>query len=243
MIALILAAGRGSRLGNFTRNIPKSLLPLNERGETLLDYNLNVLKNINVQHTFIVTGYESSQIEKVALMHEKTSVVYNPFWNYCNVLGSMYMALDKLDDDFFFLHADTLLEKEAWEKLAQIKEGDMILPYEAKPCGEEEMKIIVSQGRVTQISKTFDAQLASGEFVGIARFNKATVPYFKSTAEKLFKEGNLQHYMESVIQCSIDEGAHDILPLDISKYNFVEVDFEEDYIRAKKEFGNMLSIK
>jgi len=237
MIGLVLAAGRGSRLGNRTDNIPKSLLPLNDQGNTLLDYNLKILQDLKLDKILIVTGYESEQIEAVAKKYKNTEIVYNPFWNHCNVLGSMYMAMDKLDDDFLFLHADTLMDEAAWQKLSVMKEGDMILPYEAKICGEEEMKIIIEEGKITKISKLFDATLAAGEFVGIALFKKSTIPYFKSTAERLFKKGDLQHYMESVIQSSINESKHDIRPLDISKYDFVEVDFEEDYLRAQKIFG------
>ena len=149
----------------------------------------------------------------------------------------MYMAMGRLDDDFLFLHADTLMEIDAWRQLVNSPEGDMILPYEAKACGEEEMKVIIEDGRVTKISKEFDGSLAAGEFVGIALFRKSTIGYFRNVAETLFKLGDLNHYMESVLQKSIDEVAHDIRPLDITKYNFVEVDFAEDYERAKQLFG------
>jgi choline kinase len=238
MVALVLAAGRGSRLGNYTDNIPKSLLPLNKEGNTLLDFNLDILENqLNVDKIIIVTGYESEQIEKVAQNYSKTQIIYNPFWNHCNVLGSMFMALDYLDDDFLFLHADTLMEIGAWEKLANINGGDIILPFDDKKCGEEEMKIIVKNDKVTKISKEFDAKLATGEFVGIALFRKNTISYFKTVACELFKKGNLQHYMESVVQYAIDNEDKDIIPLNISQYSFVEVDFEEDYFKAKQVFG------
>jgi L-glutamine-phosphate cytidylyltransferase len=238
MIALVLAAGRGSRLGNYTNNLPKSLLELNDSGQTLLDYNLNILENdIGVDKIIVVTGYESKQIEKRAEYYSKTTIVYNPFWNYCNVLGSMYMALDYLDDDFLFLHADTLMEKGAWDSLVQVKGGDMILPYDRKSCGDEEMKIIVGNGSVKKIGKDFDSKLATGEFVGIALFRRNTINFFKETASLFFKGDELDYYMESVIQHAIDKKEKDIIPLDISKYEFVEVDFEEDYIKAKKLFG------
>lgn len=237
MIALVLAAGRGSRLGSYTDDRPKSLLPLNDDGNTLLDCNLQILQELGVEKTLIVTGYESAQIEAAASKYANTEIIYNPFWDHCNVLGSMYMAMNNLDDDFLFLHADTLLEVDAWKKLVATSEGDMILPYEAKACGEEEMKVIIEDGRVTRISKEFDGSLAAGEFVGIALFKKSTIDYFKDAAQTFFKLGDLNHYMESVLQKSIDERAHDIRPLDISEYNFVEVDFAEDYDRAKELFG------
>ena len=99
------------------------------------------------------------------------------------------------------------------------------------------MKIIIENGKVTKISKEFDAKLASGEFVGIALFRKNTISYFKDIATKLFKEGNLKHYMESVVQYAINHNDKDIIPLNISQYSFVEVDFEEDYFKAKQVFG------
>jgi choline kinase len=42
--------------------------------------------------------------------------------------------------------------------------------------------------------------------------------------------------MESVIQEAINENKFEINAMDILHHNFVEVDFEEDYERAKKEF-------
>lgn len=238
MIALILAAGRGSRLGSYTDNIPKSLLPLNDSGKTILDYNLSILQErLDLEKIIIVTGYKSEQIERVAAKYDNTVIVYNPFWEHCNVLGSMYMALDHLDDDFLFLHADTLMEEEAWLVLSKSNNGDIILPYEKKQCGAEEMKVIIDDNSVTCISKEFDPLKATGEFVGIALFKRTSIPYFKQTASHLFKKGDLNYYMEAVLQCAIDDNSLDIRPLDITKFNFVEVDFEEDYIIAKKTFG------
>ncbi len=232
-----MAAGRGSRLGNYTDQIPKCLLPLNKNGLTLLQFNILRLQEINIEKIFIVTGYESMQIEEAVKGITNIEVIYNPFWKHCNVLGSMYMALDHINDDFYFLHADTLMENGAWELFSKSLNGEMVLPYEAKKCGDEEMKIIIENGKVVKISKVFDATLASGEFVGIALFKKSTITYFKTTAEVFFKKGNLNHYMESVIQQSIDERKFNITPVDISKFKFVEVDFEEDLTKARQYFG------
>ncbi len=237
MIAVVLAAGKGSRLGGYTTDLPKSLLPLNDKNKTLLGYNLELLKNIGISRTIIVTGFRSEQIESYALQYSNIEIVYNPFWNHCNVLGSLYMALGKLTEDFLFLHADTLADEEIWRMLLA-KEGEIVLPFQRKNCVEEEMKILMEDEKIVQISKSIDNDLADGEFLGIAKFSRSTVPYFKSKSEELFKLGDLNHYMESVIQAAIDENRFDIEVLDILDHNFVEVDFEEDYLRAKAEFGN-----
>lgn len=237
MIAVVLAAGKGSRLGNYTADLPKSLLPLNDNEMTLLGYNLDLLENIGVKKTIIVTGFNSEQIESYASKYKNTEIVYNPFWNYCNVLGSLYMAMGRIKDDFLFLHADTLADEEIWHML-MVTKGEMVLPFQRKNCVEEEMKILLKDEKIIQISKSIDKGLADGEFLGIAKFSKSTIPFFKSKSEELFKLGDLNHYMESIIQAAIDENKFNIVVMDILNHNFVEVDFEEDYIRAKAEFGN-----
>lgn len=236
MIAVVLAAGKGSRLGNYTTDLPKSLLPLNDNNDTLLDYNLSLLSNFNLEKIIVVTGFNSYKIEEHIKEYDKIEVVYNPFWDHCNVLGSLYMALKSINDDFLFLHADTLADRSIWDNLLKSK-GQMVLPFERKQCCEEEMKVLLKDNKVIQITKEMDENIADGEFLGIAKFDKNTIPFFKKTAESLFKKGELNHYMESVIQEAINENKFEINAMDILHHNFVEVDFEEDYERAKKEFG------
>ena len=232
-----MAAGKGSRLGSYTTDLPKSLLPLNDSGKTLLDYNLNILDSLGIKRILLVTGFNSEILEEHTVSNTKVEIIYNPFWNHCNVLGSLYMALDHIKEDFLFLHADTLADAKIWQMLIATS-GDMVLPFERKKCGEEEMKVVLDQNnRLLDITKEVDPAKSQGEFLGIAKFSKNSVAYFKKKAEELFKEGNLNHYMESVVQSAIQNQEIDIKVMDILDHKFVEVDFEEDYLRAKKMFG------
>jgi hypothetical protein len=58
--AVILAAGRGSRLGDLTRNHPKPFLPL--AGVPLLDRLLASLRSAGVETVTVVTGYRASLV-------------------------------------------------------------------------------------------------------------------------------------------------------------------------------------
>ena len=234
MIGVILAAGKGSRLGNHTTDLPKSLLQLNDNG-TLLDYNILALQKLNVDHIVIVTGFNTQMIEDHVKKYNNVNCIYNPFWNTCNVLGSLYMALQQVTDDFLFLHADTLVEYSAWEKLKHAH-GDIVMPYKRKECGEEEMKVIIdAEGRLIEINKTMEGTVADGEFLGIAKFSSAIIPFITATAKKLFMTGKLDFYMEAAVQIAIDE-KRDVRVFDIEDANFVEVDFEADYLLAKDIF-------
>ena len=101
-----MAAGKGSRLGKYTTDLPKSLLPLDKYGNTLLDYNLTILDRLGIKKILLVTGFNSQLLEKHIISNTNVEIIYNPFWNHCNVLGSRYRALNYIDEDFLFLHAD-----------------------------------------------------------------------------------------------------------------------------------------
>lgn len=230
-----MAAGKGSRLGDLTTNLPKSLLKLN-CGRTLLDYNISILEKLGVSEILIVTGFQSQMIEK-HVENKNIKIVYNPFWNHCNVLGSLYRSLPYLvGHDFLFLHADTLVEFDVWNKLFK-HSGKIVLPYKKKECGEEEMKIkISSNGNFLEINKTMQPFDAIGEFLGIAKFSSLVINDLIYYSEQLFKKGELNTYMEEVVQLVFNDGQFIDL-FDIGESLFVEVDFLDDYNLAKDLFS------
>mgnify|MGYP001604455015 CR=1 FL=1 len=235
MIAIILAAGKGSRLLDITNSTPKSLLPLKDN-YTILDYNIDMLYSLGIKTIKIVTGFQSWKIEK-HIENKDIQIIYNPFWNSCNVLGSLYIALPYIEEDFIFLHADTLLEKKGWLKLINHSSKN-VLQYKKKECGEEEMKIrLDAHNNLIEISKHIPHKEATGEFIGIAKFSKEFRYYCEKIAKKLFQSGELQFYMEDVISKGIvDFQKFDML--DIENAKFIEVDFQKDYDLAKIEFAD-----
>ena len=60
MKAVILAAGKGTRLGPLTDNIPKPMLPI--AGKPLLEWILERIKEANIGEVLILTNYLESQI-------------------------------------------------------------------------------------------------------------------------------------------------------------------------------------
>lgn len=233
MIGLLLAAGRGSRLGYLTENLPKSLLLLNET-QTILEYNIQSFKKIGVDRILVVTGYKSEMIEEELRKHAGVTVVYNPFWDYCNVLGSLYVSLPYLNEDFLFLHADTVFDLKVWEGMVKLK-SPINLAYARKKCGIEEMKVVISDNKLVRISKEIDPKLSDGEFLGFAKFSSEMISYIKKNTEKLFKTNVLSFYMEEVLQIAINDGI-DIELFDIGNSKFIEIDFESDFSIAKQLF-------
>ena len=75
MKALILAAGRGSRLGKITDDVPKPLVKV--KGKPVIGYLIDKLIGLNVTEIFINIHYKYKLIEKFILdSNYKTKVNY-----------------------------------------------------------------------------------------------------------------------------------------------------------------------
>ena len=239
MKAVILAAGKGSRIGHLAENTPKSMLELNEN-HTLLSFNFMQLSKSGIDSVILVTGYNSKKIEKYASDLSKkydisVEIVYNPFWDHCNVLGSLYVSLEKIGDDFIFLHADTLSEIDVIEGIMASK-SDVCLAVDFKACGEEEMKFWLHKDKISRITKDDIGCEAQGEFVGIAKFSRNMVNYISEKSKEIFQSGVLNSYMEEVLDQGLLTESIMVDYFDASLYKTIEVDFIQDLELARIMF-------
>ena len=81
IIPIILAAGRGSRMGTLTKNKPKSFVKI-DKDKRLIDKVIENFKNLGFNKIVIITGYKSNQfnqfkkIEKIKNNKWKTKNIY-----------------------------------------------------------------------------------------------------------------------------------------------------------------------
>lgn len=232
MQAIIMAAGRGSRLGGLTDDRPKSFLEVN--GERLIDHNIKMLHEFGIQDIKIVTGYKNEVFEEHFKNDQDIELIYNPFYEMMNVLGSFFMAMGKLKDheDTVFLHADTVCDYGIFKDMLEL-EGDMVLPVDFRLCDEEAMKVLTRNGEVIEISKEIDCSEGEGEFIGICKIKSNTLPSIKAAAKKLMKEKRFMEYFEGAIQELINENKYRLATSETNGRFWGEVDTEEDlaYVR------------
>ena len=62
MKAVILAGGKGTRLANLTKSIPKPMLKIGEK--PVLEHQIELLKRYGIRDIIILTGYLSEVIEE-----------------------------------------------------------------------------------------------------------------------------------------------------------------------------------
>ena len=222
MQAIIMAAGKGSRLGELTGGNPKSFVEIHHK--KLIEYNLDILRQVGVDEIIIVTGYRKEAFEELTKDMKDVRLVYNPFYEMVNVLGSFYMGMRYLQEDFIYLHADTLCDPCILKKLVQF-EADMNLPIDYKVCDEEAMKVRSQEGKIVQITKKMPVEEAEGEFIGIASFKKDIIPSLQMAVEKLLEEKNFSEYFEAAIQKLLDEKKFSVCAISMGDAFWAEIDF------------------
>lgn len=237
MQAIIMAAGKGSRLGSLTESKPKSLLEI--KGKRLLDINIAMLHKYGIWDITIVTGYQDWQFIEATKGIPGITLVYNPFYEFTNVIGSYYMGMRQLHEDFVYLHADTICDTAIFDELLRC-EGDIVLPIDTKPCDDEAMKVRLKDGQIVEITKQMPVEAAAGEFIGIAKFKKNVIEDLNVSTIGVLRDKIFTSYFEGALQRVMDMNKYDIRMIETKGRFWGEVDFLEDYQRAEKNISNNL---
>lgn len=237
MQAIIMAAGKGSRLGNLTENKPKSFMEI--KGFKMIEYNISMLHAFEIRDIIIVTGYQCEKFDELTEKIDGIQCIYNPFYEMVNVLGSFFMAKDFLHDDFVYLHADTICAPEIFKAMLE-EDGDIILPVDYSPCDEEAMKVKVTDGKVVEINKTMDCDTSEGEFIGIAKVGRGVINELNRATVELMKEKAFTSYFEGAVQRVIDKQNFLVKSISTKGHFWSEVDFKEDYKKACAQIPDSL---
>src|SRR5690349_3370386 len=77
--AILLSAGKGSRLLPLTADRPKCLIAFS--GRSLLEWQLDVLQDAGIGEIVIVTGFREELVEAVAAARTGVRTLFNPFYH------------------------------------------------------------------------------------------------------------------------------------------------------------------
>ena len=130
MKAIILAAGRGSRMLEATANLPKCMMKL--WGKSLLDYCIESLKDAGFapKDIGIVTGYKSEVIHEQCQLAKDVNFFHNAEWEVTNMFISLTKASEWLRTESCIIsYSDIVYSPEAVKKLMASKAEFSITYY------------------------------------------------------------------------------------------------------------------
>lgn len=244
MQAIILAAGMGRRLGEFTRNNTKCMLEVN--GVRLIDRLLGQLSRLNLRRVVIVVGYERENL-KAYLGEEynglKIEYVENPIYDKTNNIYSLSLAKQQLiEDDTLLVESDLIFEDSLFDMILDCKDRNVALvdKYESWMDGtmvrlDDERNIVnfipkkaFKYSDIDHYYKTVNIYKFSKEFSA-----NIYMPFLEAYTRAL---GNNEYY-EQVLRVITLIDSCDLKALPLSGQKWYEIDDVQDLRIAEALFA------
>ncbi len=246
MQAIILAAGMGRRLGEYTRGNTKCMVQVN--GVRLIDRVIGQLAPLNLSRLVLVVGYEGQEV-KDYLGHRyddviKIEYIDNPIYDKTNNIYSLALAKDKLmEDDTILLESDLIFEDKLLAMLLNAPDPNLALvaKYETwmdgtMVCLNEQNEIVNFVPKAAFRYEDIDAYYKT---VNIYKFSKEFltneyIPFLEAYSKVM---GNNEYY-EQVLRVITLLHSSSLKALPIGNEKWYEIDDVQDLDIASTIFSD-----
>lgn len=231
MRAVVLAAGRGTRLRAVTGDQPKCLARVGDR--TLLDRQIGALRRCGIDRIAVVAGHHAADVRRDC--DAGVDIIVNARYEKTNSLYSLWLARDLLLDGFVVLNCDVIFHDQLlWDLLTSRDEDALLMAaVRGQVYSDEEMKIRVRAGCVADISKTLDADHTDGENVGIAKFGAAGAAILVEELTEALADGAVREWLPRAFAAFARRRPLHVV--ETRGFPWTEIDSPEDYWRACAE--------
>jgi choline kinase len=241
--AIIIGAGRGSRLRHLTDDIPKTLVPI--VGRPMLDHILDALAAGGLrppEDVIFICGYRKDTIQA---RYPTLRYVENTEWERNNILASLMVAREHMSDGFVSTYADIVYRPEIVAALTRSPHDLTIAcdtAWRRRYVGrsqhpETDAEKLRAEGeRVVEISRRIPSEAAAGEFIGVlkaspagaARLCRAFDEARAQFAGKVFREGRTfeKAYLIDLLEHMIEQG--EVIHRVDTDGGYMEIDTLED---------------
>ena len=244
MQAIILAAGMGKRLGEYTKNNTKCMVPVN--GTRLIDRLLGQLSKLHLNRVVIVVGYEGKKLMNYlgdSYQGLKIEYVDNPVYDKTNNIYSLFLARDKMvKDETILVESDLIFQDGMFNLLVDNPYPNLALvaKYESWMDGtmvkiDENNNIInfitkeaFNYNDIDNYYKTVNIYKLSSEFS-----RNKYVPFLEAYSKAM---GNNEYY-ENVMRIIAFLDSHDLKALPITNEKWYEIDDKQDLDIAEALFA------
>lgn len=234
MRAIILVAGKGSRLPKKYSKLPKSFLKLNNK--KLIDILIENFKSVGIKKISLVTGYKSNVFKKI---NHSFTEFHNIKWRNTNMVYSLMRAKKwLLKYPCIVTYGDILYEKKVLVQLIK-KKNDLVVSYDknwkklwlkrfADPLKDAETFKVNSKSYIKEIgNKTKNINNIKGQYMGLILFRPKGWEKFSKCLREEFKNKVQKIYLTDVLQKLIKKN----IKIKAVKYtgHWAEVDNSKDY--------------
>lgn len=244
MQAIILAAGMGRRLGEYTKDNTKCMVPVN--GVPLIDRLLGQLSRLKLDRVVIVVGYEGGKLVKhIGELYADLNIefVENPVYSRTNNIYSLWLAKDYLQqDDTILVESDLIFDDVLLSMLIDNPFPNLALVSKYETWMDGTMVRIDSDCNIVNFvpKDAFDYSNAGKYYktVNIYKFSKEFstrkyVPFLEAYTKAV---GNNEYY-ENVLRIISFLNSSDLKALPVTNAKWYEIDDKQDLDIAEALFA------
>lgn len=246
MQAIILAAGMGRRLGEYTKDNTKCMLPVN--GVRLIDRTLGQLSKLNLKRVVIVVGYQGQNLmDYIGDRYNerlKIEFVNNPDYDKTNNIYSLALAKDKLqEDDTLLIESDLIFDDGMFSLLTDNPYPNLALVAKYETWMDGTMVRLDDDNNIVNFvpKAAFDYNETDTYYktVNIYKFSREFsqtkyVPFLEAYSKAV---GNNEYY-ENVLRIISFLNSHELKALPITTEKWYEIDDKQDLDIAEALFAD-----
>ena len=245
MELIILAAGRGSRLGNLTNDLPKGLIEIN--GNSIISRQIQIAKNeIPISKINIAVGYKADKF----FGFDDVRKIFVPNWNKFNMIGTFLSVIDSKEidctKDILITYGDILIKKGFFSNLELDGNNNITLPiildwrkqwegrYE-NPLSDLETLKYKKNNELIEIGETpksYDEIM--GQFTGVVFVPSSKLDFFVSACREVYYS-NLNSDMTFLLSHILKKG-NNIKISKVPNGSWYEIDTVKDLKYAKSNY-------
>lgn len=218
MKAIILAAGRGSRMKNLTEENPKCLVTVH--GKALLEWQLIALRSAGISDIAVVTGYKRELLSNRGLVE-----FHNERWSKTNMVNSLACAAEWLDvEPCVVSYSDIFYDAPAIKALMNCQ-ASLAITYDPNwrqlwekrfknPLVDAETFRMNADGTLAEIGNTpRSISEIEGQYMGLLRFTPRGWSEVVRLRSELTPEQCDQMHMTGTLQKVLDAGRVPVVAL------------------------------
>ena len=211
MKAIILAAGRGSRMGSLTEDIPKCLVKL--KGKPLIEWQIEALKKAGIEEIGIVTGYKRELLSRYGLKE-----FHNTRWASTQMVSSLEYASEWLHSSQCIVSYSDIFYKPQAVSLLMESNSEIAITYDpnwrtlwenrfSNPLEDAETFRLNKENAVTEIgSKPKNIEEVEGQYMGLLYFTPRSWGELMNIRSKRTEIHADKMHMTSALQNIINNG-------------------------------------
>lgn len=228
MKAIILAAGKGSRISDKIDGIPKSTLKL-ENGVPMIRREVINMLDKGIE-PIVCVGYKKELIQE-ALNGLDIKYYDNPFYSITNNIVSLWFARDEFDgiEDIMLTSADLYYPSEFLDMCMESK-AKLSMTVDSSRIESGDFYFSVENGFIKEYGPNTPLSRRTYEYMGLTKIDRDYTTYVGNKIEEYIRTQRFDKYFEDMIISMNMKESMPINFIDVKGNFWREFDFYEDYL-------------